>query len=172
MDVPQALQTIAEISIAFAGFSGLVVALRRNTGPLTDVQKYRLRVLLVLAFGAMFLSLLPELLAEFRVVPARLWLWASAVAMIFSAAFLVWWIAASRRMMRLVPEIFDGFAVFRMASGHVVVAALLLGVITGWIGERSAGAYTSALVWYLLHAAQQFSRMLFIQPRSDGTDGA
>jgi len=172
MDVPQALQTIAEISIAFAGFSGLVVALRRNTGPLTEVQKYRLRVLLTLAFGAMFLSLLPELLAEFRLVPPLLWVWASVLAAIFSSAFLVWWIAASRRMMRLVPEIFDGFAVFRMASGHVVVAALLLGVSVGWIVERSAGAYTAALIWYLLHAAQQFSRMLFIQPRSDATHDA
>ncbi len=54
MQVPQSLQTIAEISIAFAGFSGLIVALRKNTGPLTEVEKYRLQILLTLAFGAMF----------------------------------------------------------------------------------------------------------------------
>jgi hypothetical protein len=30
MTIPASLQTIAEISLAFAGFSGLVMALRKN----------------------------------------------------------------------------------------------------------------------------------------------
>ena len=60
--MPQSLQVIAEVSIAFAGFSGLIVALRKRGGPLTDIQKLRLGVLLGLAFGALFLALLPELL--------------------------------------------------------------------------------------------------------------
>jgi hypothetical protein len=64
MLIPDSLQTIAEISIAFAGFTGLVVAMRKNEGPLTPVQKYRLQILLSLAFGAMFLSLLPDLLQD------------------------------------------------------------------------------------------------------------
>ena len=57
--IPDSLQTIAEISIGLAGFSGLVVALRKGSGPLDDIQKYRLRILFSLSFGAMFLSL-PE----------------------------------------------------------------------------------------------------------------
>lgn len=38
MNIPQSLQIIADIGIAFAGFSGLIVAFRRNAGPLTNVQ--------------------------------------------------------------------------------------------------------------------------------------
>ncbi len=61
------LQTIAEISIGLAGFSGLVVALREGSGSLDDIQKYRLRILFSLSFGAMFLSLLPDTLMNFGV---------------------------------------------------------------------------------------------------------
>ena len=35
--IPDSLQTIAEISIGLAGFSGLIVVLRKKPGPLTDV---------------------------------------------------------------------------------------------------------------------------------------
>ena len=167
MDIPQSLQTIAEISIAFAGFSGLVIAFRRKAGPLTDAHKYRLRVLLTLAFGTMFLSLLPELLSNYGIVPDRLWTYCGTAAIVFSASFLSWWLWASRRMMGLVPEIFDWFAVSRMATGHVVVLVLLLGSLGSWLAESGPGPFITALVWYLMHAAQQFSRMLFIQPKSD-----
>jgi len=37
-----------------------VASLLLFAGPQTDIQKYRLQILLSLAFGAMFLSLLPE----------------------------------------------------------------------------------------------------------------
>jgi len=52
LNIPESLQTIAEISIGLAGFSGFVVALRKDSGPLDDIQKYRLRILLSLSFGA------------------------------------------------------------------------------------------------------------------------
>jgi hypothetical protein len=165
VDTPPSLQTIAEISIAFAGFSGLVIALRRKAGPLTDVHKYRLRVLLTLAFAAMFLSLLPGLLAEAGVRAPALWVSASAAASLFSIGFLAWWILASRRMMRLVPEIFDRYAVARMAAGHVAIIVALVTVAALAAGFASA-AYIAAMLWYLAHAAQQFSRMLFIHPNN------
>lgn len=60
MDISNPLPVIAEVSIALAGFSGLIVALRKNPGPLTPVQKYRLPVLLALSFGTLFLSFFPE----------------------------------------------------------------------------------------------------------------
>lgn len=168
--MPQSLQTIAEISIAFAGFSGLVVALRKNSGPLTNVQKYRLRVLLTLAFGALFLSLLPELLEYLGTGSAVLWLVASLAAAVFSLVFLSWWLAASRRMMKRVPEIFNGYALARMAVGHAIIIALLLAVAVSLLDAAGPGIYLAALVWYLLHAAQQFSRMLFIQPARDNAE--
>jgi hypothetical protein len=166
MNIPESLQTIAEISIAFAGFSGLVVALRRKAGPLTTVQKYRLQVLLALAFGAMFLSLLPELLDNFAVSEERTWRYASAALSLYSIIFVFWWLGRSRQLMRSVPEIFNWFALSRMTTGHILIVLLQLGIVFSLLGDKSSGAYIAGLIWYLIHAAQQFSRMLFVQPRA------
>ncbi|MDH3748242.1 MAG: hypothetical protein OER97_08535 [Gammaproteobacteria bacterium] len=165
MQVPQSLQTIAEISIAFAGFSGLIVALRRNTGPLTEVEKYRLKVLLALAFGAMFLSFLPELLQDLEFGVQKIWLYASSALSLYSVVFLIWWISASLRIMRDVPEIFNWFAFSRMAAGHMAIVSLQIPVICSVLVEKGAAVYMIGLIWYLMHAAQQFARMLFVQPR-------
>lgn len=165
MQVPQSLQTIAEISIAFAGFSGLIVAFRKNTGPLTEVEKYRLQILLALAFGAMFLSFLPELLQNLEIEVQKIWVYASSALSLYSIVFLIWWISASRRIMRVVPEIFNWFAFSRMAVGHVAIVSLQVAVIFSVLVEKGAAVYVIALIWYLMHAAQQFARMLFVHPK-------
>lgn len=168
--MPQSLHVIAEISIAFAGFSGLIVAFRRNVGPLTEVQKFRLRILLSLAFGALFLALLPELLQFLGVTANNVWRFASTAALLYSVIFIAFWFLASRRIAKFAPEIFDEWAFRRMALGHGIVALLLVGVITSLVRDKAAGIYLATLIWYLVHAAQQFARMLFIRSRGDLVD--
>ncbi len=165
MDSPESLQTIAEIGVAIAGFSGLIVALRKNAGPLTKVQKYRLQVLLSLAFGAMFLSFVPELLYYFGASSDKIWILSGVVISIYSVSFLIWWVTASLRIKTTDPDIFNWFAFSRMAAGHIGVVFLQLAVVFSLLEKTSAGAYSAGLIWYLLHAAQQFTRMLFIQPK-------
>jgi hypothetical protein len=164
MHIPQSLQTIAEISIAFAGFSGLIVALRKKVGPLTEIEKYRLQILLTLAFGAMFLSFLPEVLESLGIGEHDTWVYAGSALFVYSAIFLVWWIYASRRFVRAFPEIFHWSAFFRMAAGHVAVMLLQVSAIFSLVVDKGAAVFVIALVWYLVHAAQQFARMLFVQP--------
>ncbi len=166
MDIPQPLQIISEIGIGLAGFSGLIVAFRKDAGPLTNVQKYRLQVLLALAFGAMFLALLPELLHYMGVPPDRLWTLAALVLSCYSVVFVIWWVIASHRLKASVPEIFSWFAFSRMAAGHIIVVLLQLAVIFSLLDDNSPGPYLAALIWYLLHAVQQFTRMLFVQPKN------
>jgi hypothetical protein len=163
--IPDSLQTIAEVSIGLAGFSGLVVALRKDASPLDDIQKYRLRILFSLAFGAMFLSLLPDTLANFGIPDERLWFDSAAAIFVYSFLFIAWWIMSSRRMARVAPEIFNWSAFSTMATGHIIVLLLQLAVMLGFLENRAPGVISIGLIWYLLHAAQQFVRMLFIQPR-------
>lgn len=165
MDLPPVLTVIAEISIAFAGFSGLMIALRRGSGPLTEVEKFRLRVMLLLAFGALFLALLPELLNYAGV--SSLWRVTSLVYAVYSIVFVGWWISESMRIKNVHPEIFHWTAFSRMILGHVLAIALQLGVVTSLIVDGAPAAYLAVLIWYLLHAAQQFTRMLFVQLRDD-----
>ena len=169
MDIPQSLQTIAEISIAFAGFSGLIVAFRRHRGPLTPVERFRLQILLALAFAAMLLAFLPELLAEAGIAAPRVWVASSAVLGGWALLFVGWWTLRSRRISRQVPEIFDWFAFARMAAGHALIITLQLLVVLGVVREHAPAAYLAGLIWFLLHAAHQFARMLFVQPRDPDT---
>ena len=164
--IPDSLQTIAEISIGLAGFSGLIVALRKSTGPLTDVQKYRLRILFAMTFGAMFLSLLPDLLLNFHVPDDRIWFDSSTTMFTYSLFFVIWMIAGARHVAKVAPEIFDWMVFSLLTAGHIIVLLLQLAVMTGFIEGRAPGAYSLGLIWYLIHAAQQFVRMLFILPRN------
>jgi len=51
-----------------------------------------------------------------------------------------------------------------MATGHTIVLLLQLAVMFGLLENRAPGVIALGLIWYLIHAAQQFVRMLFIQP--------
>lgn len=164
--IPDSLQTIAEISIGLAGFSGLIVALRKSSGPLTVVQKFRLQVLFALTFSAMFLALLPDLLTGFALPEALAWPIASAVMFVCSFVVATWLIAGARRIAKLAPEIFNWIILYSLAiGGHGAVLLLQAGVMTGLITSRAPGAFMLGLLWYLMHAAYQFVRMLLILPR-------
>lgn len=164
MNIPGVLQTTAEVGIGLAGFSGLLVALRKSSGPLSGVQKYRMRILFALSFGALFLSLMPEMLLNLEVNENNLWAYCSLAMVVYSAGFLYWWIASSRRIARMYPEIFHWRAFSAMATGHVINLILQSVVIFSLTDSRRAGLFLVGLTWYLAHASQQFIRMLFIQP--------
>ena len=166
MATPDSLQTIAEVGIGLAGFSGLIMALRRNAGPPDDIQRFRLNLLFILAFGAIFLSFVPELLQSINVPEERIWFNASAALFLYSLVLLWWWFGGSRRHAKVVPEIFNWYAFTLMSVGHVIVVVLQLAVMLGLFEARASGIFMLGLTWYLIHAAQQFVRMLYIQPRS------
>jgi hypothetical protein len=107
LEFQESLATIAQIGIALAGFSGLVVVLRKNEGALNAIERYRMSVLLSTAFGAMFLSLLPDAMDHLGYQGEVLWRTSSALLFIFSAIFLLTWILSSRRFFRVARELFN-----------------------------------------------------------------
>ncbi len=162
----ESLTTVAEIGTALAGFSGLVVVLRKNAGPLNEIEKYRMSVLLATALGAMFLALLPAALQQLGLANDILWRTSSAFLTAFSFAFILSWVLSSRRFFYVVREIISVPAFSLMAAGHLINVGLQLSVTLGLWGDRSPGVYLLGLIWLLAHASQQFVRMLFIQPKS------
>lgn len=168
MDFQESLATIAQIGIALAGFSGLVVVLRKNAGPLNAIEKYRLSVLLATAFGAMFLALLPDTLHHLGYQGDVLWRISSAFLFLFSAIFLVAWLLTSRRFFRVAREIFNVRAFSLMSVGHFINLMLQSLVAFDLWGGGKPGIYLLGLAWLLAHASQQFVRMLFIQPKEPG----
>jgi hypothetical protein len=67
-------------------------------------------------------------------------------------------------MARITPEIFGWAAFSTMAIGYTIVLLLQLAVMLGLLENRTPGVIALGLIWYPIHAAQQFVRMLFIQP--------
>ena len=168
MEFPEYLQTIGEVGIGLVGFSGLILALRKSVGPLSEIHKYRLQVLFSLSFGAIFLSFLPELLFTFGVRNDLVWNLASICLLLYSLLFLVWWFSRTIQIKKSNPEIFT-WSVFRLiVSVHIVVMLVQLAYILSILDIAGAAAFSLALIWYLLHSAHQFVRMLFLQPK----DGA
>lgn len=164
------MTSIAEIGIAVAGFSGLVVVLRKSRGPLSPIERYRMSVLLATAFGAMFLALLPGVLQNLGVQGDMLWKTSSGFLAAFTLIFVIGWVLSSRRFFHVAREIFN-MAVFSVTVfGHIVNLLLQLAVLSGFWADSRAGIYLLGLVWLLAHASQQFVRMLFIQPRLQGSD--
>ena len=51
-----------------------------------------------------------------------------------------------------------------MTVGHIAIILLQIANIFSLIADTGATAYVIGLIWYLIHAAQQFARMLFVQP--------
>ena len=55
-------------------------------------------------------------------------------------------------------------AALGIAAGHTLNGGVEL--LNAWRPEpeMASGIYVSGLLWFLVHAAVQFSRMLFVQP--------
>jgi len=119
----------------------------------------------MLAFGAIFLSFLPDLLTNVAVAEEQIWFFSSAALFLYSIALLWWWFGGSRRHAKVVPEIFNWYAFTAMSVGHVIALVLQLGVMLGLFETRAPGIFMLGLTWYLVHAAQQFVRMLYVHPR-------
>lgn len=164
--MPGSLEIFAEVGIGLAGFSGLVMALRKDTGPLDDIQKFRIGLLFLLAFGATFLSFLPAILVNITVAGDRIWDVAATSMLLYSVILMWWWFRGSHRVSKRVPEIFNWYIFTAMSVGHATVIVLQLCVVFDILSGRASGIYMFGLAWYLVHAAQQFARMLFIHPRS------
>jgi hypothetical protein len=166
VDVADSLSTIAAAGLGIAGFSGVMTAFMKRPGRLTSVETYRVAVLLGVSFGAMFLAMVPMLLERLGVgEPAALWGRASGAMLVYSAVAMTIFLLATQQVRKQAPEIFNRWLFAGIAIGHVANAGIQL--LNAWRAGAStaSGIYIAGLMWYLVHAAVQFSRMLFIQPQ-------
>lgn len=164
MDAAASLSTIAGAALGIAGFSGIMTAFMQRPGRLTTVETYRVGVLLGVSFGGLFLALVPLVLERFGVAEPVLWSRASAVMLLYSLVAVSAFLVSSRLIARRSPDIFNWFLFGAIAIGHVVNFGLQAVNAFRPVPDSASGIYVLGLVWYLVHAAVQFSRMLLVQP--------
>jgi len=165
VDAADSLSTIAAAGLGIAGFSGVMTAFMKRPGRLTNIETYRVAVLLGVSFGAMFLAMVPMVLDRFGIGEPDLWGRASSAMVVYSAVTVTTFLLSTRQVRRQAPEIFNRWLFAGIAFGHVANTGVQL--LNAWRPEAptASGIYVAGLMWFLVHAAVQFSRMLFIQPQ-------
>ena len=158
--------TLAEVSLGLAGFAGIVVVLGRGPGALAPADSFRLLVLVGCSLGTLFLSLIPVALSAVGVFEPRLWQWSSAILLGVAVPAHLF---AFARLRRDAAEIIEVLPIYLMPFGAALflvnfVAQICNALDIGW--SPSFGVYLFGLILYLLFAAVQFARMLFVRPGS------
>lgn len=102
MDPGSTLQTLAEISIAFTGFSALIVALRAPQVGGLDAPGNRLGLALLFGWslGAVVMSLVPLILSAADATGRSLWAVSSGIGGLFFGVALMATVLANARLPR------------------------------------------------------------------------
>jgi len=156
------LSTVAEISVAFAGFSGIVAALgRRDQGSLFPEDRVRISVLLGASLSTIAFALLPFALWEVAGTPSVVWALASAAYAPYGIAIIV----VSERHVRQArvedPTVVDRASPLphRVSAflGFPLVIALQLANAVWW---HQFTPFLVALLWGLVGCAIGFAGLV------------
>ena len=164
MEASDTLLTLAEVSLGLAGFAGIVVLFGRGPGALPPADSLRLALLVGASLGTLFLSLIPIALSFVGVAEPELWQWSSAIMVAVAVPAHLFGLSHVRRN---AAELFEVVPFYLIAIAAVAFLANLIAQICNALGvgwPPSFGVYLFGLLLYLLFAAVQFARMLFVRP--------
>ncbi|MGH0037224.1 MAG: hypothetical protein ACQGVK_19540 [Myxococcota bacterium] len=158
---PQVLFTLAEIAVALAGFSAVVVLFkRRDGGEWATADADRFHGMVLHAMAAVFFSLLPSMIDVFVARPDLVW-------RIASGLFALQILLHVSVVLRLAST--TGQSRYFMVVGLLAAGLLALnGVGVGFEGEF--GPYLIGVLWHVLQSATLFVWLIWIpqgQIRSD-----
>lgn len=164
MEGSDGLDTIAEIAIALAGFSGIVVAFIHRKGQMQPLDRLRLGVLLVAAFGAVFLAMLPFALFHLGFSGPTLWAVASGFHAVVASLVIAGMAIVIRRFFATYREIFNLLVIIPILCLYTADVVLQVMNLSGLGWNPGVGAYFVGLLWLVSHAALQFFRIIFVRP--------
>jgi hypothetical protein len=150
------LLTCAEIGVALAGFSALVVAVhQRGTEPLSAMDRRLVALLIERGLMATFFSLLPVLLAGLNVPEKALWFSSSLLVAAYGLS-MGWRSAASRWNDREAPDIVAPLPFYALLVVGLSVVFLQIIHALGFGIEQSVWWYLVAVTWLLTSAGYLF----------------
>lgn len=160
------MQTLAEVSIAFAGFSG-VVGVFGGGSALSDAERtLRVRMMITASLAAFFSSLLPLVLGQFGFAFELVWF----LCCVAFAGFFIFNSVAVYRRTGALASVGDysrpWFAPIIYGINAFMSLALMLAAATLLPGHA---VYIAAIVWQLVLASLQFLLLVTqTMPRSAG----
>jgi hypothetical protein len=154
------LTTIAEISVAFAGFSGLIAIFSSTSGHGPQLAAFpQFWFMIEVSLATLFFSLLPLLLGEVGVPPRSVW---AISSLALAPCLALYWLRVLRPHPELPaerrppPALWISFAI---ASSALFVALLLNGL--GILIDRQSWPFLVALMLMLGGTATSFFFLLW-----------
>jgi hypothetical protein len=164
LEARDSLLTLAEFSIALAGFTGVVVVFGNRAGGWLPIDRYRMAIILWLSIGPAFLSLLPIGFEMLGLQGPVLW----RVCSLLLAGYLVGaTVAIQLEFRRLDIESRSLQSNVMFAINRAVLTVVIVGQFLNAAGiwlTPGPGALFLGLVFVLFVAAYVFARMVFIRP--------
>ena len=163
MDIGNALLTFSQLALGLAGFSAILVALSGKPHLWTPVDSFRIKNMLTFSFEAVFLSLVPFVLAFFAIPESVLWRISLVVlaASTSGGTLLVLGrysqLSQSERAVLRPLLVYRSVAILCAASLFEVVAAL--GIV-----DAEPGVFFTGLLVLLGMAVFLVVRFLFVRP--------
>lgn len=154
MPYAEDLRSLAEIAVALAGFTGIVVALEGRSSPLlAGDRRARLRELLLASLGVVFFAFLPTLLAGATGDQGSAWRASQLVLAVYHLLLMVIFFRST------------GIRAFARSEWLALppataVVALQLTTGLGFFPEQLEVAYLLALLWFLFIAGLNFVLLL------------
>lgn len=141
------MDSVPEVAVTIAGFSGLLVVLRPRTEKLSRVERYRIYFLLATSLGAALLGMLPGVIRPYldQAVSATLLCAAGALSL---ATLAVW----RMYLLRQLTDIAASLTLFPRVLGYInwlLVGAAVLAVF----GLIHRDFMFDLILWWLVFAA-------------------
>lgn len=170
MNALQVLPSLAEVSLGVIGFSGILVVLGRHEGHLSELERFRISQLLIPSAAAFFASLIPIAVHETGVPTFTTWRLCSALLGLYSLFWVLTIVPRSRHMSKRVPGLFHWPTFNSLVAGHLANFLLQLLNVSGVMVQPLPGIYLFGIIFLLVNAIIQFTRMLFYQFNLDAMD--
>jgi hypothetical protein len=160
IELPQHLETIAEVAAAFTGFAGLVSVLgSSNLDP--KVRFWRVQLMIITSLAAMFGALTPPTIVLLAVQEGALWRLSSFVLLVLMSGQLVFVYRSMPIEHATGPlRMFYSPLASILTIGSLVLQGCLISIAAGCNLDVAPAVYVIALVFLLLASAFHFLRLV------------
>ena len=156
--------TLTELSIALAGFAGIVIAISAAEGPVAPLTWFRNLCALVWSLAVAFSSVVPEIFEVSGAKPTEVWINSSLVVGTSSLALMLFALLAARWLSQEERKRLSLGVWALCLGGNSAVALLQITNATGLLGSPGPAPAALGLLWLLAFAAFLFVRMLARHP--------
>jgi len=154
----EVLNTLAEVAVAFAGFSSVVIIFRRRSdGAWNDTDANRFMGMIVHALHAAGFAFVPQILQYF--LPGEAMVWAVSSLLLGITTLLHVFVAG-----RLET------ATYRASAGVVLLAGLAVFMLQmanlfSWLGPPGPGLFLIGVFWHTAQAGLLFFLLVAVRPQ-------